>query len=79
MQQLQTKTNLITQKLRDIRNRALNTPVDVEAKWLHGDLHPRNILVEDGAIAGIIDWGDITSGDIATDLAGLIFLLFRDY
>jgi aminoglycoside phosphotransferase (APT) family kinase protein len=77
MQRLQTKTNLITQKLKDIWNRALNTPVDVEAKWLHGDLHPRNILVEKGAIAGIIDWGDITSGDIATDLAS-IWMLFSD-
>ncbi|MDZ7955632.1 phosphotransferase [Nostoc sp. DedQUE09] len=46
-------------------------------KWLHGDLHPRNILVENGAIAGIIDWGDITSGDIATDLAS-IWMLFSE-
>lgn len=77
MQRLETKTNLITQKLRDTWNRALNTPVDVEAKWLHGDLHPRNILVENGVISGIIDWGDITSGDIATDLAS-IWMLFSE-
>ncbi|MCW5316798.1 phosphotransferase [Nostoc sp. KVJ3] len=77
MQRLETKTNLITQKLRDTWNMALNTPIDVEAKWLHGDLHPRNILVENGAITGIIDWGDITSGDIATDLAS-IWMLFSD-
>lgn len=77
MQRLQTKTNLITQKLRDTWNMALNTPVDVEAKWLHGDLHPRNILVENGVITGIIDWGDITSGDIATDLAS-IWMLFSE-
>ena len=37
--------------------------------WLHGDLHPRNVLVQDGALAGIIDWGDVTAGDVATDLA----------
>jgi aminoglycoside phosphotransferase (APT) family kinase protein len=36
---------------------------------LHGDLHPRNVLVQDGALAGIIDWGDVTAGDVATDLA----------
>ncbi|BAZ33551.1 hypothetical protein NIES4074_60650 (plasmid) [Cylindrospermum sp. NIES-4074] len=36
-----------------------------------------NILVENGAIAGIIDWGEITSGDIATDLAS-IWMLFGD-
>jgi aminoglycoside phosphotransferase (APT) family kinase protein len=77
MQRLEIKTNLITQKLRDIWNTALNAPVDVEAKWLHGDLHPRNILVENGVLSGIIDWGDITSGDIATDLAS-IWMLFSD-
>jgi aminoglycoside phosphotransferase (APT) family kinase protein len=71
MQRLETKTNLINQKIRNTWNMALNAPIDVEAKWLHGDLHSRNILVENGAIAGIIDWGDITSGDIATDLASI--------
>jgi aminoglycoside phosphotransferase (APT) family kinase protein len=77
MQRLETKTNLITQKIRNTWNMALNAPIDVEAKWLHGDLHSRNILVENGAIAGIIDWGDITSGDIATDLAS-IWMIFSD-
>lgn len=77
MQRLEIKTNLITQKIRDTWNIALNTPVDVEAKWLHGDLHARNVLVKNGAIAGIIDWGDMTSGDIATDLAS-IWMLFCD-
>ena len=37
--------------------------------WLHGDLHPSNVLVRDGRIAAVIDFGDITSGDPATDLA----------
>ena len=39
------------------------------SRGLHGDLHPRNVLVQDGALAGIIDWGDVTAGDVATDLA----------
>jgi aminoglycoside phosphotransferase (APT) family kinase protein len=77
MRRLQTKTNLMTPELKNTWNKALNAPVDVKAKWLHGDLHPGNILVESGAIAGIIDWGDITSGDIATDLAS-IWMLFSD-
>lgn len=75
MQRLESKTDLITQKLRNTWNTALNMPIDVEAKWIHGDLHPRNILVENGAITGIIDWGDITSGDTATDIAS-IWMLF---
>jgi aminoglycoside phosphotransferase (APT) family kinase protein len=37
--------------------------------WLHGDLHPLNILVHDGALSGVLDFGDITSGDPACDLA----------
>ncbi len=77
MQRLEQKTNLITPEVKQIWNQALNAPIDVPAKWLHGDLHPRNILVDNGAIAAIIDWGDITSGDVATDLAA-IWMLFSD-
>ena len=74
---LQRKTNLITQKLKTLWYTAVATPIDVTAKWLHGDLHPRNILVKESAITGIIDWGDLTSGDIATDLAS-IWMLFPE-
>lgn len=37
--------------------------------WLHGDLHPANLLVRDGALAAVLDFGDLTSGDPATDLS----------
>ena len=37
--------------------------------WLHGDLHPANILVARGRVGSVIDFGDITAGDPATDLA----------
>jgi aminoglycoside phosphotransferase (APT) family kinase protein len=37
--------------------------------WLHGDLHPRNLLVERGRLSAVVDFGDVTSGDPATDLA----------
>jgi aminoglycoside phosphotransferase (APT) family kinase protein len=37
--------------------------------WLHGDLHPANLIVRDGELAAVIDFGDLTSGDPATDLA----------
>jgi aminoglycoside phosphotransferase (APT) family kinase protein len=37
--------------------------------WLHGDLHSANVLVRDGTICAVIDFGDVTSGDPAVDLA----------
>lgn len=77
IQRLKLKTNLIVPKIEHIWQESLKAPIDVGPTWLHGDLHPRNILVENGSIAGIIDWGDITSGDIATDLAA-IWMLFDD-
>lgn len=77
IQRLEQKTDLITQTIKNIWHQALDASIDVEAKWLHGDLHPGNILVKNGEMAGIIDWGDITSGDVATDLAS-IWMLFDD-
>jgi aminoglycoside phosphotransferase (APT) family kinase protein len=43
--------------------------------WLHGDLHPANILVNDGQVSGVIDFGDITAGDPANDLSVAWMLL----
>ena len=43
--------------------------------WLHGDLHPANVLVDHGRVSGVIDFGDITAGDPATDLA-VAWMLF---
>ena len=45
--------------------------------WVHGDLHTANVLVADGSISAIIDWGDITAGDPACDLA-VGWMLFDD-
>ena len=43
--------------------------------WLHGDIHPLNLLVHDGELSAVIDFGDLTAGDPATDLmpAWLLF------
>lgn len=37
--------------------------------WLHGDLHPANVLTAGGELAAVIDFGDLCAGDPATDLA----------
>ena len=39
------------------------------AMRIHGDLHPANLIVRDGALAAVVDFGDTTTGDPATDLA----------
>lgn len=51
---------------------------DLPPVWLHGDLHPANIVVHGGRISGVIDFGDITSGDPATDLSVAWMLLPAD-
>ena len=36
--------------------------------WIHGDMLPGNILVEDGQIRAVIDWSGVAVGDPACDL-----------
>jgi aminoglycoside phosphotransferase (APT) family kinase protein len=57
-------------RLLQIWNAAMAIPDwDGPPIWLHGDLHPANVLVEDGRITTIVDFGDIASGDPASDLS----------
>jgi len=37
--------------------------------WIHGDLHPGNLLISGGRLSAVIDFGDLTAGDPATDLS----------
>jgi aminoglycoside phosphotransferase (APT) family kinase protein len=37
--------------------------------WLHGDPHPGNLVAAGGHLAGLLDFGDMTAGDPACDLA----------
>ncbi|MCX4594231.1 aminoglycoside phosphotransferase family protein [Streptomyces sp. NBC_01549] len=48
------------------------------ALWLHGDLHPANVLTADGTFCGVIDFGDLCAGDPACDLAAAWVLLPDD-
>mgnify|MGYP002399812845 CR=1 FL=1 len=36
--------------------------------WVHGDLLPGNLLVENGRLSAVIDWGGFNVGDPACDL-----------
>lgn len=43
--------------------------------WIHGDLHAANVLTDGTRLSGIIDFGELASGDPATDLASAWTLL----
>ena len=61
---------------RALWRRCLDLPEWSDAPvWLHGDLHPANLLVHEGVLSAVIDFGDITSGDPAADLA-VAWMLF---
>ncbi len=47
-------------------------------QWIHGDLHPANLLVHQGRLSAVIDFGDLTSGDPAGDLSVAWLLLPPD-
>ncbi|MFY9782441.1 MAG: aminoglycoside phosphotransferase family protein [Acidimicrobiales bacterium] len=54
----------------------LDAPVwDGAPRWLHGDLHPGNLLYGDRELVGVVDFGDLCAGDPATDLAGALMSL----
>ncbi|WP_426183435.1 phosphotransferase [Microbacterium sp. TWP3-1-2b2] len=40
-----------------------------ERVWIHGDLHPGNIVIAGDRLSALIDFGDVTAGDPAYDLA----------
>jgi len=68
---VEAATDAITPALRRLWMDALAAPIDEADRWLHGDLHARNVLVSAGRIAGVIDWSDMAAGDRATDLASI--------
>jgi aminoglycoside phosphotransferase (APT) family kinase protein len=47
-------------------------------QWIHGDPHPANLIVREGELVGVIDFGDLCAGDPATDLAGGLLALPLD-
>ncbi|BFT73787.1 aminoglycoside phosphotransferase family protein [Paenibacillus sp. P36] len=48
---------------------ALQAPVwQGKPVWIHGDLHPGNLLIEEGRLSAVIDFGTLGVGDPACDL-----------
>lgn len=63
-------------RLRKLWDAGLAAPVHSGPPvWVHGDLHPANVLVARGTLAAVIDFGDLSAGDPANDLAAAWMLL----
>ena len=54
---------------------ALAAPRSSAGVIIQGDPHARNVLTRNGELAAVLDWGDITVGDAACDLASFWMLV----
>ena len=72
---LHGKTDLLDGRVHALWSDALAAADDAPPTWIHGDLHPRNVLISNGCLSGVIDWGDLARGDRACDLAAVWMLL----
>lgn len=71
MDVLSKETSLITSSITRIWEEGLKAKIDIPKTWIAGDIHARNVLVDNGHISAFIDWGDMCAGDPATDLASI--------
>ncbi|MFG3701094.1 aminoglycoside phosphotransferase family protein [Micromonospora sp. NPDC047620] len=63
---------------REIWKSALDAPWDGVESWFHGDVAQGNLLLNDGELAAVIDFGTCGVGDPACDLAIAWTLLTAD-
>ncbi|MFV1883089.1 MAG: aminoglycoside phosphotransferase family protein [Balneola sp.] len=75
MNELEKNGILVPADIKNLWEMAVTEPIDSAPCLIHGDLHPNNIIVRNGEIQAIIDWGDITKGDPATDLVSFWMLI----
>ena len=73
---LEGTTDAIERSIKKLWKQACAAPITTPPTLIHGDLHARNVLAHMGKITSVIDWGDLTAGDVATDLAA-IWMLFE--
>lgn len=59
----------VSDGLERIWQTGLDASPTTESTWVHGDLHPGNILIAGDRLSALIDFGDVTAGDPAYDLA----------
>jgi aminoglycoside phosphotransferase (APT) family kinase protein len=69
-------TEVDGERVFDVWKRALSArPWSGPPLWIHGDCHPGNLVVNAGRLSAVVDFGDLTAGDPATDLAVAWMLL----
>jgi aminoglycoside phosphotransferase (APT) family kinase protein len=71
MRALEVQTDLLTPEIMAMWQAGLSAPIDLTRCWIAGDIHARNVLVDDGKLSAMIDWGDMCAGDPASDLASI--------
>jgi len=69
IQILRSKSNLDTKLLVEVWDAAVASKWVNPPVWIHGDVSSGNILVKDGEIAAVIDFGSAAIGDPACDLS----------
>jgi len=66
-----------SKRITAIWNRALDSEWNQPPVWMHGDIAIGNLLVKDGQLSAVIDFGQLGIGDPACDLV-IAWTLFKD-
>ena len=71
------KDKILADKLSLIWEKALSSCWQGEKVWVHGDIALGNLLINQGELSAVIDFGQLAVGDPAGDLA-LYWTLFQE-
>lgn len=71
------KDKINTDAATEIWETALATQWTGSPVWVHGDISTGNLLVQNGRLSAVIDFGQLTTGDPACDLA-IAWTFFKD-
>ncbi len=74
---MDVESDLDKSLLTEIWDVALDSKWDKPPVWIHGDISSGNLLVRDGILSAVIDFGGIAVGDPACDLA-IAWTMFED-
>ena len=77
IKRLEYSDSVPAMKLDRMWQRAAAAATAPDRRWIHGDCHAGNVIVDNGRLTAIIDWGDVCGGDVATDLV-VAWSLFDD-